>query len=138
VRAAAILNFAALLGFTALGQFSFKVAADRLGVVSLDVAWARAFLHEPSVALILFANLGAFVSYLKLINKAAIGPAFAAAHLSIVLVVIVSVAYLNETLNWIQAFGCLAIFIGVGILGYTECFAPARCVAPSPRTYPST
>lgn len=116
----AILNFAALVGFTALGQFSFKIAANRLGVVSLDAAWARAFLHEPSVALILFANLGAFVSYLRLINKAAIGPAFAAAHLSIVVVVIVSVAYFNETLNWVQAFGCVAIFIGVVILGYTE------------------
>jgi len=131
VRAATIVNFAALLGFTALGQFSFKIAADRLGIVRLDAAWARAFLHEPAVALILFANLGAFVSYVRLINKAAIGPAFAAAHLSIILVVIVSVAYFNETLNWVQASGCLAIFTGVAILGYTECLLP-RGVSPSP------
>ena len=120
MSAGAIINFAALIGFTALGQFSFKIAANRLGVVSLDAAWVRAFLHEPSVALILFANLGALISYLRLINKAAIGPAFAAAHLSVVIIVIVSVAYFHETLNWVQASGCVAIFIGVGILGYTE------------------
>jgi drug/metabolite transporter (DMT)-like permease len=120
VRATAILNFAALLGFTVLGQFSFKIAADRLGVASLDAAWIRAFLHEPSVALILFANLGALVSYLTLVKNVAIGPAFAAAHLSIVVVVIVSVAYFHETLNWVQALGCVAIFVGVGILGHTE------------------
>ena len=120
MRTVAILNFAALVGFTALGQFSFKIAANHLGVVSFDAAWARAFFHEPSVALILFANLGALVSYLRLISKAAIGPAFAAAHLSIVVVVMASVAYFNETLNWIQGSGCVAIFIGVGILGYTE------------------
>jgi drug/metabolite transporter (DMT)-like permease len=120
MRATAVLNFAALVGFTVLGQFSFKIAADRLGVVSFDAAWIQAFLHEPSVALILFANLGALVSYLTLIKKAAIGPAFAAAHFSVVVVVIVSVAYFHETLNWVQALGCLAIFLGVGILGYTE------------------
>jgi drug/metabolite transporter (DMT)-like permease len=120
VRATAILNFAALLAFTALGQFSFKIAADRLGVASLDAAWIRAFLHEPSIALILFANLGALVSYLTLVKNVAIGPAFAAAHLSIVVVVIVSVAYFRETLNWVQALGCIAIFVGVGILGHTE------------------
>jgi drug/metabolite transporter (DMT)-like permease len=124
VRAAAILNFAALLAFTALGQFSFKIAADRLGVASLDAAWIRAFLHEPSVALILFANFGALVSYLTLVRNVAIGPAFAAAHLSIVVVVIVSVAYFHETLNWIQALGCVAIFMGVGILGHAELSAP--------------
>lgn len=120
MRATAILNFAALLAFTALGQFSFKIAADRLGLASLDAAWIRAFLHEPWVALILFANLGALVSYLTLVRNVAIGPAFAAAHLSIVVVVILSVVYFHETLNWVQALGCVAIFVGVGILGYTE------------------
>jgi drug/metabolite transporter (DMT)-like permease len=120
VRAIALLKFAALIAFTVLGQFSFKIAADRLGIVHLDAAWIRAFLHEPSVALIIFANLGALVFYLALIKDAAVGPAFAAAHLSIVVVVIVSVAYFHETLNWVQALGCVLIFLGVGILGYTE------------------
>jgi drug/metabolite transporter (DMT)-like permease len=120
VKQAFILNFAALLGFTALGQFSFKLAADRLGLVSLDTAWFRMFLHEPSIALILFANLGALFSYLKLIKKSAIGPVFAAAHLSIVVVIAVSVAFLHERLNWVQALGCIAIIIGVVVLAATE------------------
>jgi drug/metabolite transporter (DMT)-like permease len=121
VSVSAILNFVALLGFTVLGQFSFKHAADRLGVVRVDAAWIQAFLHEPSVALILIANVGALFSYLNLIRRAAIGPAFAAAHLSIVIVVIISVGYFHEALSWIQALGCLAIFVGVAILGYEEC-----------------
>jgi drug/metabolite transporter (DMT)-like permease len=116
----AFLNFLALVGFTVLGQFSFKLAADRLGVVSLDAAWIHAFLHEPSIALILFANFGALASYLTFIRQAAIGPAFAAAHLSIVVVVLLSVVRFHETLNWVQALGCVAIFTGVGILGFTE------------------
>jgi drug/metabolite transporter (DMT)-like permease len=120
VKPAFILNFAALLGFTALGQFSFKLAADRLGLVSLDTAWFRMFFHEPSIALILFANLGALFSYLKLIKKSAIGPVFAAAHLSIVVVIAVSVAFLHERLNWVQALGCIAIIIGVVVLAATE------------------
>jgi drug/metabolite transporter (DMT)-like permease len=120
VKPTFILNFAALLCFTALGQFSFKLAADRLGIVSPDVAWFRMFFHEPSVALILFANLGALFSYLKMIKSSAVGPVFAAAHLSIVVVIVVSVAFLHETLNWVQALGCVAIMAGVAILAFTE------------------
>jgi drug/metabolite transporter (DMT)-like permease len=120
VKPAFILNFAALLGFTALGQFSFKLAADRLGLVSLDIAWFRMFFHEPSIVLILFANLGALFSYLNMIKNSAIGPVFAAAHLSIVVVIAVSVAFLHERLNWVQALGCIAIIVGVVILAATE------------------
>jgi drug/metabolite transporter (DMT)-like permease len=120
VKPAFILNFAALLGFTALGQFSFKLAADRLGLVSLDAAWFRMFFHEPSIVLILFANLGALFSYLNMIKNSAIGPVFAAAHLSIVVVIAVSVAFLHERLNWVQALGCIAIIVGVVILAATE------------------
>ena len=126
MRLVGIVSFVALIAFTVMGQFSFKLAAERLGMVSLDAAWVRAFLHEPAVALILVANLGALASYLTLIRSVAIGPAFAAAHLSIVVVVIVSVAYLGETLNWLQALGCVAIFAGVTILGLTESSASER------------
>ena len=50
---------------------------------------------------------------MTLIKSAPIGPAFAASHLEIVLVILVSVLFLGESLNMVQALGCLVIVAGV-------------------------
>jgi drug/metabolite transporter (DMT)-like permease len=114
------LGFAALVGFSVLGQVGFKLAADRLGMVRLELAWLARFLSTPAVLLILLGNVGALVSYLRLLKVAAIGPVFAAAHLSVVAVVVVSFIVWHERLGALQLAGCAAIIAGVCVLAATE------------------
>jgi drug/metabolite transporter (DMT)-like permease len=120
-----LLGFAALIGFTVLGQVGSKLAADQLGMISLDVAWLQRVLREPALLLVILGNVGAFFTYLGLLKGAPIGPVFAATHLSIVAVLIVSVAVLHETLSPLQGLGCLLILLGVVLLGVTEKAEPS-------------
>ena len=55
-----------------------------------------------------------------LLEHAPVGPAFAASHLEIISVLILSVIILDEKLSLIQIIGCALIVGGVIILAMTE------------------
>jgi drug/metabolite transporter (DMT)-like permease len=120
MKAKFFLGFAGLMGFTVLCQVASKLAADKLGMANFDLAWLARALREPLFLLVLLGYVGAFFTYLGLLKGAAVGPVFAATHLSIVAVLLVSLLFLGESLTLLQAAGCLLILGGVVILGLTE------------------
>ena len=64
--------------------------------------------------------LGSFISWLTLLQHAPLGPAFAASHLEVVLVLIVSAVYFGDRLAPMQILGALLIVIGIVCLSFSE------------------
>lgn len=120
MKRSVILGFLALLTLDTLAQTGFKLSAERAGKAQFDWQWVLATISQPWVIAVLVGYLGAFGVYMTLIKSAPIGPAFAASHLEIVLVILVSILFLGETLSLIQALGCFVIVVGVLVLAATE------------------
>jgi drug/metabolite transporter (DMT)-like permease len=112
--------FILLLAIDTFNQVAFKMAGERTAPVTFDADWLLRIVNEPWIAVILAGNLLAFLIYMTLLRDVQIGPAFAASHLEIVTVMIVSVMFFDERFTPLQVVGCAAIFAGVAILAVTE------------------
>ena len=64
--------------------------------------------------------LGSFISWMTLLKHAPIGPAFAASHLELVSVTLLSVWLFHEPLNSYKVVGGLLIILGVLCLAKNE------------------
>ena len=117
---AVLLGFTALLALDTLAQVGFKLSAVQAGEARLDWHWVLATVSQPWALAVIVGYLGAFGVYMTLIKSAPIGPAFAASHLEIVVVILVSVLFLGESLSVVQALGCVVIVAGVVLLAATE------------------
>jgi drug/metabolite transporter (DMT)-like permease len=117
VRKFYIIGFFILLCFDTLTQTSFKLAAVNSAPAAMTLAWIGRLLAEKWLYVALFSYLGAFVSYMTLLRHAPVGPAFAATHLEIVTVTVVSVLFLGEKLTILQIAGSILIMAGIFMLG---------------------
>jgi drug/metabolite transporter (DMT)-like permease len=115
-----LLGFIALVCFDTMGQLGFKLAAQVVGPVALEPSWLRALIESPYFYLTLIAYLGAFFVYMSMLQHAPIGPLFAASHLELVTVTIISFAFFGERFNLLQAVGCVLIVAGIVVLGRSE------------------
>ncbi len=108
-----IIGFLILLVFDTMAQVSFKLGAMNTAPAACDIAWLTRVITEKWVYVALVGYLGAFVTYMTLLKHAPIGPAFAVSHLELVIVLIVSVLFLNEHLTAVQVVGSLLICAGI-------------------------
>jgi drug/metabolite transporter (DMT)-like permease len=115
-----LTGFLALLAFDTLGQVAFKLAGSHTAPVALDLDFVLRLWREPWLIGIVVAYLGAFLTYMTLMKDAPIGPLFAASHLEIVSVSLISVLAFKESLAPWQMLGCLAIVAGVCLLAVLE------------------
>jgi drug/metabolite transporter (DMT)-like permease len=129
-----IIGFFILLCFDTLTQTSFKLAAVATAPAVFELAWIGRLLAEKWVYVAVFSYIGAFISYMTLLKHAPIGPAFAATHLEIVTVTLVSVLFLGEKLTALQVAGSVLIMAGIFLLG-TEPEADTKPI-PSPEPEP--
>jgi multidrug transporter EmrE-like cation transporter len=113
-------GFLLLLSIDTFNQVAFKLAGERARPVTLDVPWVLRILSEPWSYTIIIGYCAAFLTYMMLIKRAPVGVVFAASHLEIVTVLVVSLVLFKETQTLIQWAGCAAIIGGVVILGLTE------------------
>lgn len=111
-----IIGFFVLLCFDTLTQTSFKLAAVDTASSAFTLSWISKLLNEKWLYIAVLSYLGAFVSYMTLLRHAPIGPAFAATHLEIVTVTLVSVLFLGEKLTVMQVLGSLLIMGGILLL----------------------
>ena len=115
-----------LAGFGALAlidtwtQVSFKLAARQTGEFEATWAFGRAALHDPWLYAAAAGYIASFFAWLKLIERAPIGSAFAVSHVEIVLILIVAVAFFGEHLDTRTVLGAIAIMAGVAVLSYAE------------------
>lgn len=111
-----LFGFLVLLAFDTLGQVGFKLAAVRTAPAAFDLAWLTRVFVERWIYLSVVGYIGAFFTWMTLLKHAPIGPAFAASHLEIVSVLILSVSVLGETLSGRQALGSALILAGILLL----------------------
>ncbi len=119
MKRSALLGFALLLSFDTLSQVGIKLAGDRIDGAGAG-PWLARVADEPLIYAVLICYLGAFLTYISLLKHAPVGPAYAAAHGHIVTVLLISIAFLGETLTGVQCLGALAIVAGIAILATTE------------------
>ena len=105
------------MAFDTLGQMGFKLAAIQTAPATFDVDWIRRIFLERWIYLAVAGYIGAFFTWMTLLKYAPIGPAFAASHMEIVSVLLLSVWVLGERLSLDQIVGALLIFIGIVLLG---------------------
>lgn len=110
------IGFLILLTFDTITQVGFKLAAMHTAPAALDIAWLQRVLVEGWIYCAVLGYIGAFFTYMTILKHAPIGPAFAATHLELVTVLIVSVLWLGERLAMAQIIGSILIMGGIALL----------------------
>ena len=111
-----VIGFAALLLFDTWTQVSLKLATRRTGEFSWTAAWLQAAALTPWIYGAVAGYLGAFLMWMTLLKHAPVGPAFAASHLEVVTVLIISVPLFGERLAPLQAVGAVCVIAGIVLL----------------------
>lgn len=115
-----VLGFVVLIGFDTLSQVCFKMAAIQAEPFLPEVAWLLRVVGAPWVYGAIVGYLGAFVTWMTLLRHAPIGPAFAASHLEVIGVMIISVPLFGERLSPLQLLGAAIVVAGVACLALGE------------------
>ena len=115
-----ILGFGALMLFDTWTQVSFKLASNQAGEFVMTLAWLKAAVFSPWIYGAVAGYLGAFVTWMTLLKHAPVGPAFAASHLEVVTVLIISVLFFGEHLAPRQIVGGVCIVLGIIFLSLSE------------------
>jgi drug/metabolite transporter (DMT)-like permease len=115
-----LIGFLSLIVFDTFSQICFKMAALQGEPFQIDVEWLMRIFHTPWVYGAIIGYLGAFMTWMTLLRHAPVGPAFAASHLEVVGVIIISVPLFGEVLNSFQIFGAMLVVAGVVCLAQSE------------------
>ncbi|MNR98705.1 4-amino-4-deoxy-L-arabinose-phosphoundecaprenol flippase subunit ArnF [compost metagenome] len=115
-----IFGFLSLLAFDTLAQLSFKYAAIHALPLQANLDWLLRVFSMPWIYGAFIGYLGAFFSWMTLLKHAPIGPAFAASHLEILSVMLLSALLFNEKIGWPQILSALLIMVGVICLACSE------------------
>lgn len=121
-----LVGFLVLIGFDALSQISFKFAALHAAPFAPDWPWLLRVLTAPWVYGAIVGYLGSFFTWMTLLQRAPVGPAFAASHLEVVVIMLLSVPLFDESLNVLQMLGAALIIGGVVCLAVGETDVPAE------------
>ena len=119
-----LLGFVVLIAFDTFSQVCFKMAATHADPFMIDIAWVLRVLGEVWVYGAIVGYIGAFLTWMTLLRHAPVGPAFAASHLEVVGVMIISVPLFGESLSAWQMFGAALVVAGVICLAVGETSAP--------------
>ncbi|MGH8122409.1 MAG: DMT family transporter [Rudaea sp.] len=112
------IGFLALMLFDTLTQVCFKFTALHAAPLAMDIGWVQRVLSVPWVYGSIAGYLGAFFTWMTLLKHAPVGPAFAASHLEVVAVLILSVAIFGEHLSTGQVMGSVVIVAGIVCLAF--------------------
>ncbi len=115
-----IVGFVALIVCDTFSQICFKMAAINAEPFLIEVEWLIRVLETSWVYGAISGYLGAFVIWMTLLRQAPVGPAFAASHLEVVGVMVVSIPLFGEALSLSQFLGALLIVAGVVCLAQSE------------------
>lgn len=115
-----LVGFLLLMAFDTLAQVSFKFAATHALPLDFSVEWLTRVFGRPWIYGAFVGYVGAFFTWMSLLKHAPIGPAFAASHLEIVTVMLVSVYLFDERVGPAQVLGAIAIVAGIACLALSE------------------
>lgn len=115
-----LVGFPLLMAFDTLAQLCFKLAGDGALPVEANLAWVLRVLAQPWVYGAILGYIGAFFTWMSLLKHAPIGPAFAASHLEVVSVLLLSAWLLHEPVGPLHLLGAVLIVAGIVCLGVAE------------------
>ena len=115
-----IVGFLVLMAFDTLSQVSFKYAGMHALPVQANMAWLLRVFGAPWIYGAVIGYLGSFFTWMHLLKRAPIGPAFAASHLEVVSVLLFSAWLFHEALTAPRLIGAMAIVLGIVLLGIAE------------------
>ena len=115
-----LIGFTMLMVLDTLSQVSFKLAGNHALPMASDLAWLIRVFSAPWIYGAVACYLGAFVTWMTLLKHAPVGPAFAASHLEIVSVLILSYFLFDERLSLMQLAGSAVIIAGIVCLAMSE------------------
>lgn len=115
-----LVGFLVLVCFDSLAQVCFKLTANHAMPPAADVAWLLRVFSSPWAYAAIACYIGAFVTWMTLLQHAPIGPAFAASHLEVISVMALSVVLFNEHIGTPQLIGSTLIIAGIVCLAFSE------------------
>ena len=133
-----LIGFPLLMAFDTLAQLCFKLAGEGALPVEANMAWVMRVMSQPWVYGAILGYIGAFFTWMSLLKHAPIGPAFAASHLEVVSVLLLSAWLLHEPVGPVHILGALLIVAGIVCLGVAESsdpHAPEASSADEPATH---
>jgi len=113
-------GFLLLMAFDTAAQLSFKLAGLHAAPPEASVQWALRLFAHPWIYGAVIGYVGAFFTWMKLLRRAPIGPAFAASHLEVVSVMLISALAFGERFGVMQAGGAVLIVGGIVCLAIGE------------------
>jgi drug/metabolite transporter (DMT)-like permease len=119
-RKRVLIGFCALVLIDTWTQISFKLASRQTGEFVMNTRWLSAALVSPFIYAAIAGYLAAFLAWMTLLEHAPVGPAFAASHLEVVTVLIISVPLFNEHLSVGKLSGAACIVTGIIMLSRSE------------------
>ena len=120
----AAFGFVLLMAFDTVAQVSFKLAGMHAFPPEPDFRWVFRLFSQPWIYGAIVGYIGAFFTWISLLRRAPIGPAFAASHLEVVSVMLISVVAFGERFGMLQAAGALLIVGGIACLAFSEVDPP--------------
>ena len=115
-----VYGFIVLIVFDTWAQVCFKLASIQAEPFTANTSWLLRVLASPWVYGAILGYLGAFMAWMSLLRHVPVGPAFAASHLEIIGVMIVSLPLFGERLTALQWLGALLVIGGVICLAWSE------------------
>ncbi|MFW1948266.1 DMT family transporter [Acinetobacter bereziniae] len=115
-----IVGFIVLMSFDTLAQISFKYASIHAMPLTYDIAWLSRILTHYWIYGAILGYIGAFFTWMTLLKHAPVGPAFAASHLELISVTILSIWLFNEPLTLSKVISAIFILAGVLFLAKDE------------------
>lgn len=115
-----LIGFLVLVCFDTFAQICFKLTANHAMPPEANAAWLLRILSSPWVYAAIACYIGAFFTWMTLLEHAPIGPAFAASHLEVICVIGLSVAVFGERIGAPQLIGSALILAGIVCLAISE------------------
>lgn len=115
-----IFGFLALLFFETMTQICTKYVSATVWPIEFEMQWLSSVLSDKWLYLTISGYLGSFFCWMTLLRSAPVGPSFAASHLEIVTVAILSIWLFDEPMNIYKVIGGLCILGGVFCLAKGE------------------
>lgn len=115
-----LIGFVLLLFFDTVGQTGFKFSAINALPLDYSIDWVLRILSNKWIYITTLSYIGAFFTWMILLKKVPVGPAFAASRTQIVTVMLVSVFIFNEELTLNRCLGAILIISGIIFLALAE------------------
>ena len=115
-----LIGFLVLVCFDTFAQICFKLTANHAMPPEASLGWILRVASTPWVYFAIACYVGAFVTWMSLLKHAPIGPAFAASHLEVITVMVLSVVIFSEHVGAPQWIGAALIMAGIVCLAISE------------------